>query len=469
MTKDPNEPLTALFDLPPYGVAAEEKRVLLQAAMAAELAHHLEHSAELRRLCARRGIDAADPDRPLSDYPLLPAIAFKRLGPQLRSVPPEEVRFTLASSATRGAASEVVVDAITAKRQTRALGKVLGALLGPQRRPYVFVDVDPQLSPHQIGARRAAVLGYMRQASSSHFVLRAGGDGGDGDKGRLALDEDALEAALGAVAGSAVPPVLFGFTYVLFDLLVRPYHGAGRRLALPPGSAVLHIGGWKKLAAERVDPARFNAMAAEVFGVAAERIFDVYGFTEQMGMNYPECAQGNKHVPAFGEVFVRDPVTLELLPAGREGLLHFVCPLPHSYPGISVVTDDLGVIVGRGDCACGRLGTAFRVTGRAALAEARGCGDVLADKFLERRPSVLPGIGKDAGWQVLLHGGEEPGRSLSPGEVIADLRAAHEWLKRVPLEGLIALLAQAAQRWLAAPELAPFRKQGLDFLAQWCA
>jgi hypothetical protein len=460
MTKDPNEPLTALFDLPPYGVEAEEKRVLLQAAMAAELAHHLEHNAEFKRLCGRRGIDSADPNRPLAEYPLLPAITFKRHGPQLLSVPPEDVRFTLTSSATSGAPSEVVVDAITAKRQTRALGRVVSALLGPQRRPYIFVDLNPELAPQLIGARRAAVLGYMRQASSSDFVLRAGDDGR-----RLLLDEDCLDAARRAAAEAGVPPVLFGFTYVLFDLLVRPYHGAGRKLELPPGSAILHIGGWKKLAAEKVDKVTFNAMAAEVFGVAPERIFDVYGFTEQMGMNYPECSAGGKHVPAFGEVFVRDPVTLELLPSGQEGLLHFVSPLPHSYPGISVVTDDLGMIVAHDDCACGRLGTSFQVTGRAALAEARGCGDILADKFLN---PGRPYVSKDASWQVLLHGGAEPSQPLSPDTVIADLRLAHDWLKRVPLEGLIALLAQASQRWLEAPALVPFRKQGLDFLAQWC-
>jgi len=467
MTKDdPNAALTALFDLPPYGVAAADKRDLLQAAMATELAHHLKHNADFRRLCARGGIDVADPARPLADYPLLPAIAFKRLGPELLSVPPADVRFTLASSASSGAPSQVLVDAITAKRQTRALGRVLGAFLGPRRRPYIFVDVDPQITPHLIGARRAAVLGYMRQASSSHFVLRA-----REDDERLFLDEDLLAAACLAAANAAntaEPPVLFGFTYVLFDLLLRPYHGAGRRLALPPESAVLHIGGWKKLAAESVDPARFNAMAVEVLGVAAERIVDVYGFTEQMGMNYPECAAGNKHVPAFGEVFVRDPVTLELLPDGREGLLHCVCPLPHSYPGISVVTDDLAVIIGHDDCACGRLGTAFRVTGRAAQSEIRGCGDILADKYLEHSRPHAASDAADSTWQVLLHRGVEPARPLSPEALVAELHQAHDWLKRVPLEGLIALLAQAAERWLAAPELAPYRTQGLDFLARWC-
>jgi hypothetical protein len=42
------------------------------------------------------------------------------------------------------------------------------------------------------------------------------------------------------------------------------------------------------------------------------------------------------------------------LEAGQEGRLEFVTPVPHSYPGNAVLTDDLGVIVA-GDCPYGDL------------------------------------------------------------------------------------------------------------------
>ena len=54
-------------------------------------------------------------------------------------------------------------------------------------------------------------------------------------------------------------------------------------------------------------------------------------------------------------------------------------PLPHSYPGISVLTEDVGKIVGRGYDENKRVGTQFEIIGRAKKSEARGCGDIMAE------------------------------------------------------------------------------------------
>ena len=50
-------------------------------------------------------------------------------------------------------------------------------------------------------------------------------------------------------------------------------------------------------------------------------------------------------------------------------------PLPRSYPGHSLLTEDLGVLLGEDDCPCGRKGKYFKVTGRVPRAEVRGCSD----------------------------------------------------------------------------------------------
>lgn len=49
--------------------------------------------------------------------------------------------------------------------------------------------------------------------------------------------------------------------------------------------------------------------------------------------------------------------------------------LPRSYPGHSLLTEDMGVLLGEDDCPCGRLGKYVRVTGRVPKAEVRGCSD----------------------------------------------------------------------------------------------
>ena len=99
-------------------------------------------------------------------------------------------------------------------------------------------------------------------------------------------------------------------------------------------------------------------------------------------MIYPDDSQGVKRTPAYAEVLVRDPRTLKVVPDGNVGLLEFVCPLPHSYPGIAVLLDDMGRIVSRDPAGARysgarRDGTGFEIVGRAERAETRGCGDTL--------------------------------------------------------------------------------------------
>lgn len=70
-------------------------------------------------------------------------------------------------------------------------------------------------------------------------------------------------------------------------------------------------------------------------------------------------------------MLVRDPVTLEVVPDGEVGLLQVFTTLATSYPGHSILTEDLGVME---PCACG-AGRGFRVLGRAKGSEIRGCSD----------------------------------------------------------------------------------------------
>jgi phenylacetate-coenzyme A ligase PaaK-like adenylate-forming protein len=116
--------------------------------------------------------------------------------------------------------------------------------------------------------------------------------------------------------------------------------------------------------------------AASVFGCDESRILDFYGMVENVGIVYPDCDQGNKHVPAFGEIIVRDPLTLAPVPAGEQGLVQVCSVLPTSFPGYLVLTEDIGEVVCYDGCPCGRRGTSFRFVTRVPKAEIRGCGNV---------------------------------------------------------------------------------------------
>lgn len=122
-----------------------------------------------------------------------------------------------------------------------------------------------------------------------------------------------------------------------------------------------------------------------------------------MGLNYPDCPCGCKHTSAFSRVIIRDLITREVLPAGKEGMLEFISPIPHSYPGNVVLTDDLG-IVEKEPCPYGRSGTRFRILGRVKKAEIRGCGDILSSKLTFQNKKSSP-VAIEERLEVLLHNG----------------------------------------------------------------
>jgi hypothetical protein len=136
---------------------------------------------------------------------------------------------------------------------------------------------------------------------------------------------------------------------------------------------IMHIGGWKKLYDQKVSKEEFNKNLVDVFGVKNENILDVYGFTEQLGTVYISRGDGMKEIPKISKVIVRDPYTLEVLKDNKEGLLQFLNPIPYSYPGLSVLTDDLGVKKTIDNKEY------FEITGRAKNSEIRGCGDILSE------------------------------------------------------------------------------------------
>lgn len=437
-------------------------------AVGEELRFHYENNPAYRRFCERKSFDPRGFSGPLTDVPPVQVSVFKELGGALASVPKEDIRLTLQSSATSGTPSSVPVDRLTSKRQARAMVRVIGDVLGNERRPFLVMDVDPAAGFRAVlGARYAAVSGYLNFASEVSYFLRVD------DRGLYSFDTEGIRAYAES-APQDTPVVVFGFTYILYAEVLRPLLDSGARFRLPPGSKLIHIGGWKKLENEKIGKAAFDRAVGDLFGIAEEDIFDIYGFTEQMGLNYPDCRCGCKHAPLYSEVIVRDVATKEPLPPGRSGLLEFVTPIPHSYPGVAVLTDDIGVTEA-GPCPFGRAGTRFRVLGRLKKAEVRGCGDILSEKLRFTAAEVPAGAtGRELAIDYIdgaaLPAGE-PEERLAALEGV--LRARLPWLMEQPVDMLIGLISQTAQKWGSAddPALrdAALATRGLSFLTSWCS
>jgi hypothetical protein len=135
----------------------------------------------------------------------------------------------------------------------------------------------------------------------------------------------------------------------------------------------VHSGGWKKLESLRVGREEFDSALLAGVGPGSS-VLDFYGLVEQVGIIYPLCRAGFRHVPQWAAAIVRDPWTLGPL-TGEAGLLQLLNVLAYGAPYHSVLTEDLGRIVA-GDCPCGRGGQRFEFLGRVPQAEVRGCANV---------------------------------------------------------------------------------------------
>jgi hypothetical protein len=350
-----------LLEQPPFATSRPEKVKMLLAGLVELTEHHRRGSDTYRRMVdAVFGSTAAVPVS-LAGIPWLPVRLFKRM--DLVSVPRERIVKQLVSSGTTGqAVSRIYLDSETAGLQTRALSKIAGEFLGRQRLPMVIVDDNSFLGNRAIFSARAAGIVGFSTFGRDHFYLL--------DKD-LEPDWDGLKLHLAKHSSS--PILLFGFTFIVWQQFVERARRAGLKMPFPRGSILVHGGGWKRLADRQIGNDSFKAAIAETFGIT--RVHNYYGMVEQVGSVFFECEAGYLHPPAFADLLIRNPMTFEVVPNGVQGLIQVLSLLPRSYPGHSLVTEDLGTIHGEDDCPCGRSGKRFTVSGRLKDVEIRGCSD----------------------------------------------------------------------------------------------
>jgi hypothetical protein len=348
--------VTTLLDSPPYAVRDERE---FRAELLTLTEHHLAGCPEYRAAWP-----AWRPTDDVAGFPFLHVGTFKSIRFLTSAAGLRHQRVLKSSATSSETSSQIVLDQRSAQLQGRSSHAILADYLGSEQRPLVVLDSAAGLRDGSaVSARTAAALSLKALASDLIFLLT--------DAGNLASAR--WEVLLRLLAGHQ-SLLVYGLTYMLWTAWGVAEMPAEVRAALQ-GKRIdfVHSGGWKKLEYLKVGREEFDETLMRGLDPRS-RVIDFYGLVEQVGVVYPLCSEGYRHVPAWADVFVRDPWTLA--PQDREpGQLQLLNLLAWGAPYHNVLTEDLGRLV-PGECHCGRHGKRFEFLGRMPKAEIRGCANV---------------------------------------------------------------------------------------------
>jgi hypothetical protein len=348
--------LSALLERSPY---SERDDPAFLAELHALTQHHLAGCPEYARIWPYWS-GAEEP----AGFPFLHVGTFKSAQLVTRSAGINHGRVLKSSATSTGVSSRITLDQRSVELQARSSRAILADFLGDEPRPLVVLDSVAGLrAGAELAARTAAALSLKPLSSDILFLLKDASD-------PASMKWDQLLSILQKTGSLLV----YGLTWMLWrawaaaGIPVEVLHALrGKRIDF------VHSGGWKKLEHLCVSREQFDAKLLCNLHPRS-RVLDFYGLVEQVGVVYPLCSAGFRHVPLWADVLVRDPWTLAPH-TDSEGQVQLMNVLAWGAPYHNVLTEDLGRIV-PGDCPCGRKGKRFEFTRRMSKAEMRGCANV---------------------------------------------------------------------------------------------
>lgn len=351
------EQIDELLQLPIYSFSQQQKESLLLPIMTDLHELHRQSCEQYANIFSASHTHSFER---LSDIHYIAVRLFKHL--ELMSIDPEQVFKTLHSSGTTSQqAASIYLDRDTSSRQSKSLVKILQQSIGKQRLPMLIVDTPKVLKDKSLfSARGAGIQGVSFFGRDHTYALN------DDMQPNWAEIEQFCDKYQGQ------PVLIFGFTFMLWLYFIQPLQQQSKTLDLEHG-IVIHSGGWKKLEQQKIDNHTFKASFKQVANIA--KVVNFYGMAEQVGSVFVECSQGHLHAPLAADVIIRDPTSLLPCANGEVGIIQVLSVLPTSYPGHSLLTEDLGRVLGVDDCQCGQKGKYFDVIGRLPKTEVRGCSD----------------------------------------------------------------------------------------------
>ena len=348
-----------LFAIDPYSLNLKDKEKIMIKIMHNLTNHHYIKSKYYKKLLNFL-YSKNKKYKSLKDIPFLPVRIFKDF--KLKSVDDHEVIKILQSSGTTGlTTSKIYLDNKNSQNQTKALNKIIKSLLGQERLPMLIIDKKPsQKDRASINARTAAINGFSIFGKDHLFLINDAN----------LIDYKNLNIFLEKYHKKKF--LVFGFTSFIYqnliqELLINKINYSFKNAVL------LHGGGWKKMEKIKITNKKFKNLLKKKLNL--RRVHNYYGLVEQTGSIFIECECGYFVTSVFSDILIRDK-NFNIVRDGSKGLIQLFSTLPSSYPGHSILTEDVGQIISETKCNCSIKGKKFLVDGRIAEAEVRGCSDV---------------------------------------------------------------------------------------------
>ena len=300
-------------------------------------------------------------NRDLDQIPFLPVRLFKDF--DFLSIKKKEIYKTLFSSGTTSnKVSKIYIDKNNALNQMKVLQKIFNNLIGNSRLPMLVVDKEnTKLDRKSFNASAAAVSGFSMFANKMVYLLDQENN----------IDYKKLNNFLKQNINDKF--LIFGFTSNIYLNLIKKINPVKLYSKNLSNAFLVHGGGWKKMEEKKINRIQFNFQLKKKLGIKSVRNY--YGLVEQIGSIFFECKCGYFIASNYSDIIIRDE-NLKISKKGKTGLVQLLSLLPSSYPGHSILTEDIGEIVDEHKCNCFGHGKRFLIHGRLKNAELRGCSNI---------------------------------------------------------------------------------------------
>jgi phenylacetate-coenzyme A ligase PaaK-like adenylate-forming protein len=342
-----------------FNLAQPEKEVFLLERLNNLTKFHLENCQEYCSLMSKFKEVSVKAEN-IEDVPFIPVRLFKHV--DLLSIPKNNVIKTMMSSGTSGQeVSRIYLDKETSAFQVKVLSRIVSDFIGPKRLPMLVIDSKSIVSNREkFSARSAGVLGFSMFGRDVEFAL-------DHD---MSINFERVREFLEKYKDDNI--LIFGFTFIVWNHFIEELERLETKLNISNG-ILIHGGGWKQMELQSVSNEEYKKRLFNIVNI--KRVHNYYGMVEQTGSIFMECECGFLHASSYSDIIIRNHANYHSKEIGERGLIQLLSVIPKSYPGHSLLSEDIGKIHGVDDCKCGRKGKYFKVYGRMENAETRGCSD----------------------------------------------------------------------------------------------